>query len=99
MEAQSALVRADGTVELHAVAKVYVYLAAVVNPRHAERHHALRLDYALYYLGALKLWVLVVNVLHRYEHLFYCLQVLKLARMLLLQGLHYLLHFHSNAMF
>ena len=36
MEPQTALIRSDRAVELHAVALVYVHRAAVVYPRHAE---------------------------------------------------------------
>ena len=44
MQAQTALVRADGAVGLHAIAAVDVNLTLVVHPRHAELDHALRLD-------------------------------------------------------
>ena len=47
MQAQAALVGADGGVELHAEAAVDLDLALVVHPGHAEHHHALRLDEAL----------------------------------------------------
>ena len=43
METQAAFVRADGAVELYAVADIYVYLTIVVCPRHAEGDDALRL--------------------------------------------------------
>ena len=46
VEAQAALVGADGAVELHAEAAVYVIIAVVVDPRHAEGYHALGLDNA-----------------------------------------------------
>ena len=65
MEAQSALVRADGAVELHAIANVHLHLALVVNPRHAERGDALWLHDALDNLGFFKLGMLVVDVLNR----------------------------------
>ena len=44
MEAQTALVGADGGVELHTVAAVDLHLAGVVNPGHPEHHDALRLN-------------------------------------------------------
>ena len=47
MEAQAALVGADGRVELDAVAAVHLDLAVVVHPGHAEHDHALRLNDAL----------------------------------------------------
>jgi hypothetical protein len=47
VEAQAALVGADGAVELDAEAAVDLQLALVVDPRHAEHDHALGLDDAL----------------------------------------------------
>ena len=46
MEAQAALVRADGAVALHAEAAVDVYLSTVVHPGDAENDNALRLHNA-----------------------------------------------------
>ncbi len=39
METESALVRTDRAVHLHAVAPVDLHLALVVDPRNAENHH------------------------------------------------------------
>ena len=47
VEAQAALVGADGVVELHAVALVDADVAFIVHPGHAEEDHAIRLDHAL----------------------------------------------------
>ena len=44
VKAQAAFVGTDGGVHLHAVAAVYLHIALVVHPRHAEHHHALGLD-------------------------------------------------------
>ncbi len=63
METQAAFVRANGTVELYAVADVYMYLTVVVCPRNTESDDALRLYKALDKLSLFELWVLVVNVL------------------------------------
>ena len=48
MEAQTALVGADGGVELYPVAPVDVDFALIVGPRDAEADHALWLDKALH---------------------------------------------------
>ena len=64
MEAKSALVGANGTVELHAVARVHLYVAVVVNPRHPEYDDALGLHQALNNLSFLKLRMLVVDILY-----------------------------------
>ena len=95
MEAEAALVGADGAVELHAVADVDLHLALVVDPRHAERRDALRLDDALHNLRFLELGVLVIDVLDALQHFADSLKELSLARMLLLQALHDFLYVHS----
>ena len=64
MESQAAFVRADGTVELYAVAYIYVYFAIVVCPRHAEGDDALRLYESFDELCFLKLRMTVVYVLY-----------------------------------
>ena len=63
MEAQSTLIRTNSTVELYTVAEVYLHLALVVNPGHTERDDALWFDDALYDLGLLKLWMLIIDIL------------------------------------
>ena len=73
VEPQSALVRAYGAVELHAVADVHLYLAVVVYPWHAELMHALGLYDALNNLGFLKLRMLIVDILNRDENFFHSL--------------------------
>ena len=47
MQPQTALVRTDGGVELHAVAAVDMRLALVIHPRHTEQDRTLRLDQPL----------------------------------------------------
>ena len=95
METQTALVGADGTVELNAVADVDLHLALVVDPRHAESGDALRLYDALNDLGFLELRVLVVDIFDRFENFSYSLEVLQFARVLSLKGLHDFFNFHS----
>ena len=53
VEPQTALVGADGRVELHTVAAVDLYLTGIVHPRHTEHNHALGLDQALNQTGLL----------------------------------------------
>ena len=64
MEAQSALVRANGTVELHPVADVYMHLSLVVCPRHAKCDHPFRFHKTLDEFGFLKFGMSVVYVLN-----------------------------------
>ena len=73
MEAQTALIWTDGAVELYTIAKVYVYLALIIDPWHAERNDTLRLNDTLDDFCFFKLWMLVVDVFNRGQHLAYCL--------------------------
>ncbi len=69
VEAQATLVRADGGVELDAVATVDLDLAGVIHPRHAEHDDALGLDEALEQSGLLVLGVRVDGGLQGVEDL------------------------------
>ena len=73
MEAQTALVRADGAVELHTVTDVHLYLTLIVYPGHTEGRDALRLHDAFYDLCLLELRMLVVHVLNGFQHFPYSL--------------------------
>ena len=64
MEAQTALVRADGTVVLHTITDINVYLTLVVCPRYTEGDDALGFHQTLDELGTLKLGMLVVDILN-----------------------------------
>ena len=65
MEAQSALIRTDGRVELYAVADVHLNLTLVVDPGYAECGDALGLHQALDDFRFLKLRMLVIYILDR----------------------------------
>ena len=78
VEAQAALVGADGGVILHAEAAVDAGLALVVDPGDAELEHALRLDKALQQAGGLPLGVLVDHELERLKDLAHGLEELGL---------------------
>ena len=96
MEAQAALVGADGAVELDAVAGVGLDLALVVHPGDAEGEDAVRFDHALDDLRALELGMLVVHVLDGLEHLLYRLEIFVLAGILGLEGGHDVLCLHND---
>ena len=78
VEAQAALVGADGGVILHAEAAVDAGLALVVDPGNAELENALRLDKALKQAGGLPLGVLVDHELERLKNLAHGLEELRL---------------------
>ena len=59
MEAQTALVGADGAVELDAVAAVHLDLALIIDPGHTEGDDALGLDQTLDQAGLLVLGMLL----------------------------------------
>ena len=85
MEADTALVGADGVVELHAVADVDMHLTSIVYPGHAEGDDTVWLHEALHDGGLLELRVLVVHLLYREEHFFHGLEEFLLSRVLRLK--------------
>jgi hypothetical protein len=68
MEAQSALVRADGAVHLDAESTVDLNVALVVKPRHAEHKDALGLDHSFEQTRRLILGMLRKDQPERVEH-------------------------------
>ena len=96
MEAQTAFIRTYRTVELHAVTKVYVHFATVVDPWNAECYDAFGFYDALDNLCFLKLRMLVVHILYGNKHFSDSLQILCLTRMSLLQVDHNFLNIHSS---
>ena len=82
VEAQAALVGADGAVHLDAEAPVDLDLALVVDPRHAEHDDALGLDDALEDLGLAVLGMARQDGLERLGDLLDGLMELELARVL-----------------
>ena len=79
MEAQAALVRSNGTVELYAVTLVYMHLACIISPRNAEHYNALRLYDTLKNSRLLILRVLLQYRSNRSQNLFYSIVELGLA--------------------
>ena len=80
MEAQSALVRSDGAVELDAETAVDLDLALIVYPRHAEHEHAFRFQNALQQRSLLKLGIGVDDRAQGIQDLRGCLKKFVLAR-------------------
>ncbi len=94
METDTAFIRADGVVELHAVAYVGLHLATVVCPCHTECNYAVRLYHALHYACFFKFGMLVIHILNAHEHLFHCLQILFFSGMFCLQRGHDTVNVH-----
>ena len=85
--AQTALVRADGAVELAAVADVGMVVAVVVHPNDAEGEHTLRLDHAVEQVG---FFIFGVGIHHggdRGEYFLYGLHEFRLVAVLFLDVL------------
>ena len=78
MEAQAALVGADGAVELDAVAAVHLDLALIIDPGHTEGDDALGLDHALDQACLLVFGMLLHHGLDALQHLADSLQELRL---------------------
>ena len=86
MEAQAALVGADGAVELHAVATVHLDLALIIDPGHTEGDDALGLHQTLDEGGLLVLGVLFHHGLDALQHLTHSLQEFRLVGIALCQA-------------
>jgi hypothetical protein len=86
MEAQAALVGADGAVELHAVAAVHLDLALIIDPGHTEADDALGLHQTLDQAGLLVLGVLFHHGLDALQHLTHSLQEFRLVGIALCQA-------------
>ena len=95
METNTAFVRANGIVELNAVADVILYFTLVVNPGYTESEDAVGLYHALYDASFLEFRVLVVNLFYAEKNLFYGLKEFLLAGMLGLQVGHDLINVHA----
>ena len=91
VEPQTALVGADGGVELDAVAAVDLHLTGIVHPRHAEQNDTLRLDHALDQAGLLIFGVSLNNRLEALKDFLDRLQKLLLLGVALCKALIYTL--------
>ena len=95
MEAQSTLVRANGTVELHAVTQVDLDVAVVIHPRHTEGNDALGFYQSFYQFDTFKLRMLVIDLLNGDEYFLDCLQILFLSWVTSLQLAHDVFNLHG----
>ena len=84
MEAQTALVGADGGVVLHAVAAVDLNIAVIIHPGDPELNDALGLHKALQQRVLLPLGMLVDHEFQRFEHFPHGLQKFRLMSVTLL---------------
>ena len=87
MQTQTALIRADGGIELHAETAVDLHPSAVVHPAHAELDKTLRFDDTLDHTGGLQVGTLFDDRLDGLEHFTNRLQKLSLTRVPLFNGL------------
>ena len=96
VEADTALVRADGVVELYAVADVVLHLALVVEPGYTESDDTVGFDHTFDYLVAFKFGVLVVHVLYTQEHFSHSLEVFLFAGVFGLKVGHDFVYIHND---
>ena len=80
VEADTALVGANGVVVLYAVTGVDLYLAVVIHPCYTECEDAVGDAQALYEVICFKFGVLVVLFFDRVQYLFNCLEIFRLVR-------------------
>ena len=95
VETNTALVGADGIVELNAVTQVGLYLTLVVYPRHTEGEDAIWFHQPFDNLCFFELGMLVVDSLDRQKDFFHCLQILGFTRMFCLQRGHNTFDIHN----
>ena len=84
LEAQAALVRADGAVELAAPAAVCMVFALVIHPADAEREHSFGLDHSLQKVDLLVFGMRIHDRGNGRENLFYSLNEFRLIPVCLL---------------
>lgn len=94
VESYASLVRANGFVELYAVAEVGLDLAFVVDPCHSERDDAVGFDHAFYDARFLKFGMFVIDILHAHQHFFDGLEILFFSRVFYLKGTHDIVYIH-----
>ena len=73
MEADTSFVRTYGSIELHTVAKVGLYLSLVINPIHTESMDTIRLYNTLNDFCLSKFRMLVIDLLYGFQHFMYSL--------------------------
>ena len=94
MEADTAFVRTDSVVVLYTIASVYLYFAFVVSPCDTELDNSVRDTETLNQIDCLKLWVLVVHILNRFQYCRYSLKVFGLIGEFFLQSCNNFFSFH-----
>ena len=99
VETQTALVGADGVVELYAVSDIGLYFAFVVDPYDFERKDPVGLDDAFRDAVGFEFRMLVVGALHGHQNLAYGLQVFAFAGVLALEVCHDFVDVHRIEVF
>ena len=95
VETDTAFVRADGIVELHAIADVVLHFAFVIKPCDTECHDTVRLDHTLDDFVAFEFRMLIVDILDAHQHFLHCLKVFFFTRMLGFQVVHDTVNIHK----
>ncbi len=95
METDAAFIRADGLVELDAVAEIGLHVAVVVDPCHAESKYSVRFYHPFDDTCLFKFGVLVIDVGHADQHFLDGLKIFFLTGMLRFKRAHDLINVHS----
>ncbi len=95
METQTAFIRADGVVELDAVAGIHLHFAAVVDPNDLECETAVGFNDAFRDAVGFEFGVAVVGLLDSHQDLAHGLEVFALARVPTFQVGHQFFDLHN----
>ncbi len=99
METQTALVGADGVVELEAVAGIDLHVALVVDPYHLEREAAVGFHDPLRNAVGFEFGVLVVGLLDGHQYFAHGLQIFAFAGVLPFEFGHQIVDIHRTVVF
>ena len=95
METDTAFVRANGVVELHAIAQICLDFTLVVHPRYAERKDAVGFYQTFDNLGLLEFRMLVIDIFDGKKHFLDGLKIFRFAGMFCLQRGHDTFNIHN----
>ena len=95
METDTAFVRANGIVELHAIAQIGLHFTFVVHPSDTEREDTIGFHQTFNNLCLFEFRMLIVDIFDRKKYFLYGLKILRFTGMLCLQRGHNTFNIHN----